>query len=152
MGDPPSRYCIDTSAWLDGWTRYYPIATFPSLWDKIEALIRSGRILWAEEVAREILDQDLSGWLNPHPAAVIETATIWFPAQAILRSFNPDLHQRGIVGADPFVIAAAQAQSLLVVTGEKSSTGRPKIPDVCDSLNVQHLSFLRMLQREGWRF
>jgi hypothetical protein len=61
MGDPPPRYCIDTSAWLDGWTRYYPITTFPSLWDKIEALIVDGRILWAEEVAHEILDQDLSG-------------------------------------------------------------------------------------------
>jgi hypothetical protein len=82
----------------------------------------------------------------------VTTATIWSSAQAILRRFNPDLHQRGIGGADPFVIAAAQAQSLFVVTGEKSSSGRPKIPDVCDSLNVPHLNFLRMLQREGWRF
>ena len=151
MDDPP-RYCIDTSAWLDGWTRYYPIATFPSLWDRIEALILSGRILWAEEVAHEILDRDLKDWLNPHAAAVIETATIWHPAQTILQRFNPDLHQRGIGGADPFVIAAAEAHSLLVVTGEKSSAGRPKIPDVCDSLSIQHSSFLRMLQREGWQF
>jgi hypothetical protein len=115
-------------------------------------LIVSGRIFWAEEVGHEIRDHDLRAWLSPHGAAIIETATIWHPAQTILQRFNPALRQRGIGGADPFVIAAAQARSLLVVTGEKGSSGRPKIPDVCDSLNIQHLSFLRMLQREGWRF
>lgn len=112
----------------------------------------AGRILWAEEVALEILDQDLRDWLKPHASAVIETAAIWSSAQTILQRFNAEYHIKGIVGADPFVIAAAQAQSLLVVTGEKSSTGRPKIPDVCDRLNIQHLNFLRMLQQEGWQF
>jgi hypothetical protein len=115
-------------------------------------LILSGRILWSEEVAHEVLDRDLRAWLSPHADAVIETAVIWQAAQTILQRFNPDLHRRGIGGADPFVVAAAQAQSLLVVTGEKSSTGRPKIPDVCDALNIEHVTFLRMLQREGWRF
>ncbi len=152
MGDRPPSYCFDTSAWLDGWRRYYPIATFPSLWDRVEALIVAGRVFWAEEVAHEIRDQDLRDWLDPHAEAVIETAALWGPAQSILQRFHADFHVRGIIGADPFVIAAAQSRSLLVVTGEKGSSGRPKIPDVCDRLNIQHMTFLRMLQQEGWQF
>ena len=146
------RYCLDTSAWLDGWNRYYPIETFPSVWDRVQSLVEAGRIFWAEEVAIEILDKDLKIWLAPHASAVVETAIIWESAQAIQRSFNADLHVKGIYGADSFVIAAAQFRSLVVVTGEKRSTGRPKIPDVCDQIRIQHLSFLKMLQQEGWRF
>lgn len=150
VGQP--RYCLDTSAWLDGWNRYYPIATFPSVWGRIADLIRVGRGFWAEEVANEILDQDLVTWLAPHVSAVIATAEIWAPAQGIQQGFNADLHIKGIRGADAFVVAAAQSHNLLVVTGERSSAGRPKIPDVCEALNIQHMSFLRMLQQEGWQF
>jgi hypothetical protein len=152
MADLQPRYCLDTSAWLDGWRRYYPIHTFPSLWDRVEDLIRSGRLHWAEEVAHEILDHDLTTWLTPHVSAVIQTAAIWNQAQTILRTYNPDLHEKGILDADPFVIAAAQTQSLVVVTGELSSSGRPKIPDVCDQLKIGRMSFLQMIQQEGWKF
>ena len=152
MGEEQPSYCLDTSAWLDGWKRNYPIETFPTVWDRVDDLIRAGRLFWAEEVDLEILDQDLKGWLAPHASAVIETALIWHSAQIIQQGFNSDLHEKGIFGADSFVIAAAQFRSLLVVTGEKRSTGRPKIPDVCDQMGIQHMSFLRMLQQEGWRF
>ena len=152
MTAPPRRYCLDTSAWLDGWRRYYPITTFPSLWHRVGDLILAGRLFWTEEVAAEILDDDLLDWLAPHSASVVATAAIWSSAQAIQQQFNAELHEKGIVGADAFVIAAAQVHSLLVVTGEKRSAGRPKMPDVCDRLDIQHMSFLRMIQREGWTF
>ena len=34
------KFCIDTSAWLDGWARDYPPDVFPSLWEKIDELIK----------------------------------------------------------------------------------------------------------------
>ena len=97
MGADPPSYCLDTSAWLDGWKRYYPIETFPTIWDRVEGLIQAGRLFWAEEVALEILDQDLKTWLTPHASAVIETAVIWSPAQTLQQRFNADLHEKEIL-------------------------------------------------------
>lgn len=146
------NYCIDTSGWLDGWRRYYPIATFKSVWVEVEQLILAGRVSWPEEVSIEILDTDLKHWLKPHASNEITTATLWNSAQQIQQQFNPDLHSKGINGADAFVIAAAQAGALCVVTGEVPGQGRPKIPNICDTLGITTFTFLGMIQNEGWTF
>jgi hypothetical protein len=51
-------FCVDTSAWLDGWRRYYPRDVFQTLWANIEALVDSGEILASEEVYVEIAKKD----------------------------------------------------------------------------------------------
>ena len=57
-------YCIDTSAILDGWVRYYPRDVFPTLWDRLEKMIASGRLVAPDEVLRELSknDDDLHKW------------------------------------------------------------------------------------------
>jgi len=62
--------------------------------------------------------------------------------------------RKGTYGADPFVIALAKVENLAVVTGEKASQNpsKPKIPDVCDELEIECLSILDLMRREGWRF
>ena len=59
-------YCVDTSAWLDGWRRYYPRDVFPTLWTKIEGLVATGQIISSEEVYVELAkkDDDLHGWIK----------------------------------------------------------------------------------------
>jgi hypothetical protein len=47
-------YCIDTSAILDGWVRYYPIDSFPGLWMNLDELIDAGRLVTSDEVLREL--------------------------------------------------------------------------------------------------
>jgi hypothetical protein len=47
-------YCVDTSAWLDGWQRHYPPDVFPSFWTKLDELITAGDIISSEEVYVEI--------------------------------------------------------------------------------------------------
>jgi hypothetical protein len=154
MSVPVVRYCVDTSAWLDGWQRYYPIGSFPTLWDRIEDLIHAQRLWWAEEVAHEIRDADLVRWLGPHTRTVVDTASIWVDATNILNRFNPSLNPKGIMNADPFVIAAAQRLSLSIVTGEKPSGGshHHKLPDVCRSMGLSSMNLLGMIKREGWTF
>ena len=63
---------------------------------------------------------------------------------------------KGINGADPFVIgvAAVQAHPWVVVSGEKpGSVENPKIPWVCRQYRpvpIRHMSFLEMILEEGW--
>lgn len=153
MIDGGVRYCLDTSAWIDGWRRYYPIATFPSVWRRIGQLVDAGRLLWVDEVANEMLDPDLNEWLLPHAAGMMETdADIWNEASRLQKLYNPDLHPNGITGADAFIIAASRIHALQVVTGEKTGHGRPRIPNICTLLNLPWGSFLSMMQQEQWTF
>ena len=55
--------------------------------------------------------------------------------------------------ADPFVIAVACLHGATVVTGEKGGTpNRPKIPSVCDSLDIPCVDLMRLIADEGWVF
>ena len=47
-------YCIDTSALLGAWVRWYPPEMFPTLWDKVDALIENHRLISSEEVLQEL--------------------------------------------------------------------------------------------------
>ncbi len=66
-------YCVDTSAWLDGWVRDYPADVFPSLWDKLSEHAESGDLKCAEEVYLELSNKDdgIHGWLKDRKEAVI---------------------------------------------------------------------------------
>jgi Domain of unknown function (DUF4411) len=73
------------------------------------------------------------------------------------RYHNHDKPDKGINGADPFVIslAATQVPALVVVHGEKpGSAENPKIPWVCSQFQpapIRHVSFLEMIVAEGWQ-
>jgi hypothetical protein len=59
-------YCVDTSAWMDGWQRYYPQDVFPSLWTRLDELIGTGQIISSEEVYVELKKKDdtLHDWMK----------------------------------------------------------------------------------------
>lgn len=38
-------YSVDTSALIDGLERYYPMSTFPALWDQVDVVVDEGRFL-----------------------------------------------------------------------------------------------------------
>src|ERR1022692_3687226 len=47
-------YCIDTSALVDGWIRYYPPDVFPPLWTKLEDMIHAKQLIAPDEVLTEL--------------------------------------------------------------------------------------------------
>jgi len=47
-------YCIDTSALID-FNRTYPRDVFPSLWEKMELMVKNGNLIAPKEVLNEIL-------------------------------------------------------------------------------------------------
>ncbi|MEK7153667.1 MAG: DUF4411 family protein [Patescibacteria group bacterium] len=75
--------------------------------------------------------------------------------QGILGSF-PKLvaNMKGRNRADAFVIAVARVKGATVVTGEgpDGNQNRPKIPYICQQLNVPCVRFLEIVRLEGWKF
>jgi hypothetical protein len=67
--------------------------------------------------------------------------------------FVPERSPDGI-WADPYVIALAKVDNLVVVTGEKKAApnAKPHIPNVCDALGVECIPLLHLFRREGWQF
>ena len=69
--------------------------------------------------------------------------------------FNPLKPQKGINGADPFVIAMAKAggPNWVVVSDEHpGSLENRKIPFVCKAEGVRCINFKSMMLSEGWKF
>lgn len=153
-------YCIDSSAWLDGWARDYPQEVFPSLWEKLAEAIDDGLLWCSEEVYVEIKKKDdgLHNWLKARKRVLVP---INEEIQAIileLLSEYPrlvDTH-RNRSQADPFVIATAEqlGSATAVVTGEKprGKLDKPKIPDVCEARGVRCITFLDMLRELDFKF
>ena len=143
---------------MDGWLRYYPPKHFPGLWGRVDSLIEEGRLLVSEEVLVEVSEHtdSLAEWLQERRNEVIVPTdnAVTTAVRQILAS-----HERIVMSgsgrnrADPFVIAVARLHGATVVTGEKGgSTSRPKIPSVCDDLDILHTSLVGMIQTEGWVF
>lgn len=152
-------YSIDTSALVDGWVRYYPQANFPKLWQQIEGLVTAGTlraplpVLW--ELEKQ--DDDLVTWAKAHKELFVDPdERVQAAVTELMDTYHdPDKPDKGVDGADPFVIAYAWKNNpgLTVVSGEKpGSAENPKIPYVCGQLKVPHKNFLGLIQDQGWQF
>ncbi len=147
-------YSIDTSALIEAWVRHYPPDVFPTLWKRIEKLIGDGWLLAIDEVLRELerKSDDLHKWAKQHGRLFVSTD------QAIMQRAGPVINQFPSLAdpqsqrgkADPFVIALAMERNLTVVTAERSKPTKPRIPDVCQQLQVPCISLIKLFRWEGW--
>ena len=153
------KYVIDTSALIDWWVRFYPPESFPTLVTHMEALIgacdlRSSRAV-LDELERQ--DDDLARWAKAQQVFFIEDGDEVQDQVGYLvnKYFNHDKPEKGINGADPFVIGLAliaDVPPLTVVSGENpGSRENPKIPWVCKEEDVPHINFLGLIKAEGWK-
>lgn len=153
-------YSFDTSALIDGIERFYPIANFPALWERIDELIHSSRLFVSEEAWNEAVSADapLREWCidetSGRDRCVCPTdSAIATVAGAIAAQFPKWARQGTKNNADPFVIAVAEVRSSIVVSGEVGGgPGRPKIPFVCLVRHVEHARVVDVVVREGWVF
>ena len=151
-------YCLDTSAILDGWVRYYPPDIFLALWDNLDEMISEGTLISPDEVRDELSKKEDSAyeWAMKRDELFqpldepTQTAT-----SEILAKF-PELVKaiKDRNRADPFVIALAKVRNATVVTGERNpgTPERPRIPLVCKHFNVSYLNLLEMIRAMGWTF
>lgn len=146
-------YVVDASIWISI-HRNYPFDVAPGLWDLLNGLIASGRILSPTEVREEIASgtDELKAWSRAQPALYVELS----PAEQALAAdvladcpelIDPDSEKPE---ADPFVVALGQSRGATVVTGERKK-GPPcrQIEDVCEMRDVRcvahHLDWFREL-------
>ena len=150
------RYSVDTSAILHAWRRSYPPDVFPSLWGKVDGLIRQGDLIATEEVLVELQRQDdeVYAWALQHRMMFLP---IDERIQQVVRQIllhHPRLldTRKSRSGADPFVIALAQIERCTVVTNERrtSSPSRPHIPDVCAAMGIRSIDILGLIREQGW--
>lgn len=154
------KYCIDTSALIHAWVRAYPIHNFKPIWDHIDGLIRDGRLYSFVDVRIELEKRNdaLYEWAKDREKIFldIEDEELQIRIQEILTKYPRLVDTRkNRSGADPFVIAVASLYNppLVVVTEEKTTTKieKPNIPDICAAEDLDCITILEMITREGWR-
>ena len=156
------KYSIDTSAILDAWVRYYPLDLFPSFWDKFHILAESKDVIAIELIGHELRTKDdgCYNWFKDNNLSYF-FVEISIPVEKevteILRDPNYQKlvdDRKGTYSADPFVIALAIVEGLIVVTGERASNNilKPRIPDVCNSIGIDCINILDLMRTEKWSF
>lgn len=149
---------FDTSSLIGAWVRTYPPDLFPRVWEELDSLATSGRLLIPDEVLEElrIQDDDLLQWVRSRANTIVAPTTraIMLEARSVLAS-HPHLTKTGTGRgkADPFVIALASLQGSSVVTQEQGgSSTKPRIPYVCSQRSVSCMNLLDVIRAEEWRF
>lgn len=158
---PPALiYCLDTSSAIEWFVRAYPPSILPNLPLRMEALIAAGRLRAPKAVLLEELtriDDDCCRWAKAQTGFFLEESV---EVQRIVRQLmathrNPAKSQKGISGADPFVIALAKAEGphwVVVADEHPGSLENRKIPFVCNAEKIRCITFQRMMIEEGWQF
>ncbi len=136
-------YCLDTSALINPWNRYYGMDVAPGYWRDIERLVAAGRIVISEEVRDEVRAQrdGLAEWST--------RITDWYPLSddvqdhltRVMARWGHMVRLGKRNRADPVVIASAWSLGATVVTEEgPGSEMRPSIPYICGQLGLRILS------------
>lgn len=147
---------------VDWWVRYYPPRAFGGLLPRMEQLIVDGRLRASREVQDELKkrNDDCFKWAQKHTDFFVESDAMiqGVVTELMAAYFNPEKPDKGIDGADPFVIGLAAVQKpqpWVVVTGEKpGSSENPKIPWVCDHFEpqpIRSIGFLKLIVEENWQ-
>jgi Domain of unknown function (DUF4411) len=150
-------FSLDTSGLLDAWVRHYPPDVFPTIWTHMEIACRRGEIFIIDEVLDELARKDdgIHKWVKEHEQMVVSIDEEIQEYLAKMMKAHPRLvdTKKNRSGCDPWVIALAQARNLTVVTGERGSgkIEKPKIPDVCRSLNVPCIEIIDFFRKQGLR-
>jgi len=153
-----AMYSVDTSALIDGIERFYPVRNFPQFWARIDGLIDEGRFhvseeAWAEATA---MDAPLREWCEDADAArerciYLTSAKIAATVGSIVADYPSWIGQGRKNGADPFVIAVAEAVSGTVISGEiNGGPSKPKIPYVCGERGTAHGRLVDLIRAEDW--
>lgn len=148
----------DTSS-LIGLNLAYPIKKRSYVWDGMEALASSGRIVAPYSVYKEIdpRNADLHLWARSHMEIfVVQDREMAKLAQKIAAN-NRSLpsHDRSKPNADPCAIALAKLQQgrlagrrQVIVTEERDKPGR--IPDVARRYGIECANLEGMIREGGW--
>lgn len=151
-----ARFCIDTCALVDLFGRKFPADLYPDLWPAVEGALLNGSVVSVREVYREIAQQDdeLADWAKKNRGCFRDPDETQLREIARIANAHPsclDMRKRRPVHADPWVIAAACAWRLTVVTSESPDSPK-KIPAICRAEGIECASLFDLFRDLGWTF
>jgi len=158
-------YIIDTSSLIQ-LNKHNPMDVYPGVWQKMQGLVNSGRLLAPTEVLNEAskYDDSLFEWAKKQDKMFVEPTQKQIEIVRDILSKYPSLIRLDRqYAADPWVIALAiemaqgpqqtlYAVKRIVVTEEKLRGNVIRIPFVCDKYNIEAIDILDMFRIEGWKF
>lgn len=155
------KYCLDTNALIEPWSKYYRPSFAATYWAVLDDLARKGIVFCPDQVKREIdkTDDDLKEWLKERKYFVREESIeVQERVREILQRF-PYIISVGADRsmADPWVIAHALVEGAIVVSKEyvtrkNQRKTRIKIPDVCTYYEVPCISDSQFVEEVGIKF
>lgn len=151
------KYVFDSGPFID--CRYYFPNVFKTYWNKINQLAQNKDILSVKEVYNEILrgSDIISEWAENNKHIFEKPITEEFGIVSEILSKHRELirvinFSGGTPVADPFIIAKAKVNNLIVVTQEKYRENAHKIPNICQELDVKYMTLEELMINEGWEF
>lgn len=156
------RYCIDTNVIVSFIKKtdneFYGSDVFKPQWDFLESLIVTGAIIATREVEAELTKAcrvipEMAVWLKKHKYMFVdvEEDDQLESAKKILKEYPVYGFTDNYLG-DLSVMTLADSMNIAVISLEGETPGkavnRPKIPNVCNEFNIDHVSFSGFLRRE----
>lgn len=151
-------YSIDTNI-IVKLNRDQPRDIYPSVWEALEALIAEGRCYMSKTAFEELekVDDECAPWAKAQPGFVQDATNDELAVVDAISNQHPGWVQDTLNAADPFVIAQAVEQDLVVVTWEKKKGPGVEdhnlgIPNVAEEWEVECINFHELARREDWTF
>lgn len=151
-------YTLDANIFIN-MERLYPREFFSSLWESMERAVLEGDVCVCEVALSELErgEDDLAPWVKGVPGFVCKTTDDELVTVAEIAQAHPEWVQGQKNNGDPFVVAHAKTDGLIIVTeetrkGPGTSDKNQKIPNIADEHGVICIKFFEFLRARGWRF
>ncbi|MBN1459470.1 MAG: DUF4411 family protein [Armatimonadetes bacterium] len=158
---------LDANVFIEAKKRYYAFGICPGFWDSLCWCHQQSSVYSVDRVKDELTAyaDELAEWATSSvsPAAFVDTtdaATVQAYAEA-MRWVQAEPHYLQTARAefadkaDAWIIAAAKARGMILVTHEVSEPARRnrvKIPDVCNGLGIEWMDSFTMLSELRTQF
>lgn len=159
-----SLFVLDTNTFIQAYRAHYPIDVVPSFWNKLKQLIIENKVISIDKVKDEIYknDDELKEWLSSnidaaafHPTQTTEVLIEYRKLSNWANSRSDHFQPKAITefldadNADAWLIAFCMQSGDVIVTQEVSapnSKSKIKIPDVCDTFNVNYINTIKLFR------
>lgn len=151
-------FALDTSLFLNGWTKFYAPAVFPAVWSAIDNAMHDGTAIACRDVYDEIChkEDEIAAWAKARKSlfqeanvdCLMKLREVMAEFQAYARAGGPKNK------ADPMILAHALVTDTTVVTFEQpqplcSDKKAPGLPFACERFNVNWMTPIAFLEAIG---
>jgi len=154
-------YVFDTNVFIS-LGLYYP-RRFPTIWENIDSLVATGKLVSVREVRRELENncssEHILKWVQknreifriPTNEECLIVSDI-FKKNEYIGFVKRQNILKGMPVADPFIIAAAKVKGFIVVTQESNKSKGARIPTACKDFNVECIDLEGFLEKENMEY